>query len=203
MNQKVVPANNKNAEIDGKDEPTNQNKDVEEAGKLVAACSLQQPVEAPPSQEELDRQANELVGNFLLDLYSSFEAEELVRKQQPDNSRDKNSVQDWTVVRHKKKIDKNGNIWYDSESSEDSECDDDLDIDDLPAGSFKRIPLAHKKKSSEAPEAQRAGAQGSKMASSSSVDRSSVDRSSVDQQQYQSFGPSIFGFEDFRMFGGI
>merc|ERR1711865_721044 len=119
---------------------------VAQVEKMVAGCSIKQPIEAPPTQEELDAQADELVSNFLLDLYTTFEQEEEERKQMPDNSQDKASAQDWTVVRHKKKVKENGEVWYDSESSEDSDCDDaDLYLADLPEGSFKRIPIARKK----------------------------------------------------------
>lgn len=202
MNQEIIPSNNLNTEpeeegkdADNQDVENRQvgNIEAEDTGKLVAGCSLKQPVEAPPTQEELDKQANELVGNFLLDLYQSFEAEEVVRKQQPDNARDKKTVQDWTVVRHKKKLDKNGNVWYDSESSEDSD-DEDVHIDDLPAGSFKRIPVAHKKS---------AGGGLQKVSDVAAQLPKSAQSPTVDQQkrQYDS-GPSIFGFEDFGMFGG-
>ena len=95
MNTVLVP-NNQNPEQDKKE---NVHTDTTETDAPVAGCSLKQPVAAPPTQEELDRQAEELIGNFLGELYQSIEAEELLRRQQPDNLHDMESAQDWTIVR--------------------------------------------------------------------------------------------------------
>ena len=70
---------------------------------MVAGCSLKQPVQVGPTKaqlEELDRQAGLAVDNFLLDLYSSIEQEQLQRTQMADNSKDKKTSHDWTVVGH-------------------------------------------------------------------------------------------------------
>ena len=99
--------------------------------------------------------------------------------------------------RHKKKFDHNGNVWYDSESSEDSDCDDEVDIGDLPAGSFKRIPCVKKTADHLCPSQSK---NVEAHPSQTTITKKSATDQSQKTPQYEAFGPSMFGFGQFGMF---